>query len=215
MRRRRASRRYNWWLRWSALAGAAGLAAAVGMLVLVAWVSDRNVPLRPGPAPPTGPGQRVLLPYGWGWRPADAPGQPGTVNTSRRLPVAGAAGFFVVINADGTSYLESPTGKQALVSADFTMPPSAEQALAARLAARANRPTEAPRKARLEQLVVLDHGVVDVPRGATITLVTADYLVVLNQDGTSTVYYVDGRSEVRGRQETTRAGRGPFSGGHK
>lgn len=119
--------------------------------------------------------------------------------TPQRFPVAGAAGFFVVLNADGSSSLEDPTGKVIKLADANTRTPETE--LAARLLANvtSSRPDV---KTTVGQLIVLEQGVVDVPKDALITFMDKDKLVVMAKDGTSTVYHVDGRVEPRERKPT-------------
>src|SRR5262245_41414042 len=117
----------------------------------------------------------------------------------RRIPVAGAEGFSIVIFPDGTSQLESPTGKRTnLVDRAFAGMPT-EAALFQQLNAKLMGPRPQPRRTTLEQLIVLDEGVVDIPRDAVVTFTAKDRLVALHADGTSMVHYVDGRIEVRAR----------------
>lgn len=124
----------------------------------------------------------------------------------RRVPLAGVEGFHVIFMPDGTSLLEGPDGKkQPLVDAAFAAKPSPAE-LSARLAEKL-KPRSLPRKSGPGQLVVLDDGVVDVPVGAQITLIEKDRLVVLNGDGTSTVHYADGRTEIRDRRRPERRGK--------
>jgi hypothetical protein len=124
----------------------------------------------------------------------------------RRLPLAGAEGYFVVLMPDGTSYLESPNGqKTSLVDKRFASIPS-ELALNAQIAKQLQQRQKQqaiikPPETRLGQLVVLDEGVVDVPEGAIITFVGPDRLVATSNNGTSTVYYANGRVEVRNRAD--------------
>jgi hypothetical protein len=124
---------------------------------------------------------------------------------SRRVPVAGQEGYFVVFMQDGTSYLEAPDGKKTqLVDAAFARRPDPDR-VAARLAAKL-----APKdkdKREPGQLIVLDEGVVDVPKDAQITLIEKDRLVVMNGDGSSTVYYADGKTELREKRKAPTRGR--------
>lgn len=120
----------------------------------------------------------------------------------RRLPVAGAPGFYVVVNPDGTSYLERPDGvRQVLVDSLLARTPDpreVERRIRAKMEA-ADRPKA---KRELGQVIVLDKGVVDVPKGAVVTFVGSDRAVVLDDDGvSSTVYHADGRVEKRDRKK--------------
>ena len=125
----------------------------------------------------------------------------------RRFPIAGADGYTVVLNADGTSYLEGPTGRHDLVDKTLARTPS-ERELAVRIAERIKKSAVpvVPQREGLGQLVVLDDGVVDIPKGSVVTLTAADKLVVLNGDGTSTVYHASGKIE---RRERTREATSP------
>lgn len=130
--------------------------------------------------------------------PKDEPA-PTTPVRPRRLPIAGAEGYFVVIHPDGTSFLETPDNQmQPLVDAATARMPI-DRDLEARLRLRLNEIIR-PKRSGLGQLIVLEHGVVDVPQDAVITYQGKDRLVVLNGDGTSTVYHADGKVETRERQ---------------
>ncbi len=115
----------------------------------------------------------------------------------QRFPVSGAAGFFVILNADGSSSLEDPSGKVIKLADANKQTPETE--LASRLLANAlsSKPDV---KTAVGQLIVLEQGVVDVPKDALITFMDKDKLVVMATDGISTVYHVDGRVERRERK---------------
>lgn len=115
----------------------------------------------------------------------------------QRFPVSGAAGFFVILNADGSSSLEDPSGKIVKLADANKQTPETE--LASRLLANVKNPRP-DTKTAVGQLIVLEEGVVDVPKDALITFMDKDKLVVLATDGTSTVYHVDGRVERRERK---------------
>ena len=51
----------------------------------------------------------------------------------------------------------------------------------------------------LGQLVVCDTGVVAIPKNSVVTFIGRDKVVVLNPDGSSTVFNTDGRVEQRVR----------------
>ena len=51
----------------------------------------------------------------------------------------------------------------------------------------------------MDQLIVCDKGVISVPQDAVITLIGEDRVVTHNPDGTSVVYFVNGRAETRGQ----------------
>jgi len=118
----------------------------------------------------------------------------------RRTLIAGAPGYSVVVNPDGTSYLDGPDGRQELVDRTQAALPD-ERELNKRIGERLRRSSTpvVTQKEGLGQLVVLDDGVVDIPKGLVITFTAADRLVVLNEDGASTVYHVNGKIERRER----------------
>lgn len=127
----------------------------------------------------------------------------------RRVAVSGVEGYHVTLLPDGTSWLEGPDGKKRqLVDAAFvgssSTPPPGEVSI------RVLRPgaevlESLPGKGRGPgQLIVLDEGVVDVPRDAQITLVEKNRLVVATGDGSSIVYHADGRVESRQRLKDVR-----------
>lgn len=144
------------------------------------------------PAPPRLSFQSpVDLPAAVEADPPPPPPPPGP----RRLPVAGSAGAVVVLEPDGSSYLESGDGPPIpLADAADPVAPTVDEALVAKLAARLEA---APRAAG--RLVVLEKGVVEVPRDAVVTYLGEDRLVVHAPDGASTTYHVDGRIVARGR----------------
>lgn len=145
-------------------------------------------------APPPGPQERP--PATTPTRASPAPPQP------RRLTVAGSDGYAVVMNPDGSSYLEAPDGKRT----ELTGPGRAEDD-AAEKAVTKKLEEARPRKQGVGQLVVTDTGVVDIPRDAIVTLVGRDKVVTHEPDGTSRVYFVDGRVVRQARGE--RSGRTP------
>lgn len=118
----------------------------------------------------------------------------------KRTPIAGAPGYSVVVNPDGTSYLDGPEGRQELVDRTQAALPD-ERELNRRIGERLRRSSKpvVSQKEGLGQLVVLDEGVVDIPKGLIITFTASDRLVVLNEDGASTVYHVNGKIERRER----------------
>ena len=117
----------------------------------------------------------------------------------QRFPVAGAAGFFVIVNLDGSSSLEDPAGTVTKLSDAGKLTPETE--LVRKLLTNI---TETPETKTIGQLIVLETGVVDVPKEALITYVGKDNLVVLAADGSSKVYHVDGRIEQRARTSVPR-----------
>lgn len=135
--------------------------------------------------------------------PAPAgPTKPETA-VARRVPVSGAAGFFVVINPDGSSYMEAPDGKQTkLTDPDPATAP--DDSVVDKVVGRMTTPL---RKTEVGQLIVCDRGVVDVPKGAIITFVGTDKVVTHNPDGSSTAYFTDGRVVQRDRTDRRSEGR--------
>lgn len=110
---------------------------------------------------------------------------------SQRIPVTGAPGFVVIVHPDGASELEDAAGvRTPLTPADATP-----------LAVVPSKPQPEP-KTTVGQLIVLDRGIVDVPKDSLITFTGEDNLVVLNADGSSTVYRTDGRIERRARKSS-------------
>jgi hypothetical protein len=106
---------------------------------------------------------------------------------TRRVPVAGRKGHWVVFEPDGSSYLEAPDGTRTRLASAAEGPPPPPP------------PQRATPERRPGQLVVCDEGVVDVPKNAVITLVAADKVVTHEPDGSSVTYFTDGRVERRGR----------------
>lgn len=175
--------------------GLAGLAFGLLLVAcLLAGLLTDEQPVDPeepvSPAPTGEPPVSVPTP-----RP---PTPPVKRDWPRRYAVSGAAGFFVVINQDGSSYMEKPDGSRQQLAEAGSMDQGvrAEAAVTRAL----ERAQQAPAKATVGQLVVCDTGVVDVPMDAVITFVGSDKVVTLNQDGSSTAYYTSGRIEQRDRQ---------------
>lgn len=114
------------------------------------------------------------------------------LDVPKRIPVAGADGYEIVVYKDGSSYMEGPEGKKTQLTAPAI--PDIESKVERKIQ------TIKPKKTALGQLVVTDLGVVDVPKGAVITFIGRDKIVTHDQDGTSVTYYVNGRIErhVRG-----------------
>lgn len=161
-------------------------AAAALLAVLAAPTPDGHEPAPPEYAAPDDP------PGGTGTGVAEAVGP-------RRLGVAGRPGHAVVMLPDGSSYLETPDGTRT----QLTGPQQAEAD--AEAAARRVEAARGPR--RPGQLVVTETGVVDVPADAVITLIGRDKVVTHEPDGTSKVYFCDGRVVSQARGE--RADRAP------
>ena len=133
--------------------------------------------------------------------PEDPPQEPGPrpvpvpsekpVRAARRLPVAGAAGYFVVIAQDGSSQLERPDGTSTPLLEARSSSESPESPRP-RIVECARAPEGWPAHQ------ILDTGVVDVPRDAVITYTGRDYVVVNLGNGVSMVRHADGRTERRG-----------------
>lgn len=188
MRRRRSFTGY-----WTAgiVVGVVGLVSAVFLVSTVKpTTTDRVEEAKSAPADIT----QLLQPV--------PSAQAGKRNQTRRMPVAGAPGFFIVVNPDGTSYLEKPSGqRQVLVDAAQAAVPD-PGTLALRVKEKMEEVSRPKPKTEIGQLVVLDRGVVDVPKGAVITFTGPDRAVVLNEDGiSSTVFHSDGRVERRERKK--------------
>lgn len=160
--------------------GLCGLAACVGLVAFLAVPDSGSPPVgsKDGPIPIA-----KNEPPPVAAKPVEPPAPPGP----KRMPVGGQEGFFVVINLDGSSYLEAPDGtKTKLAEAGPVLIPPREVVVG-----------PPPRKP-IGQLVVCDAGVVDVPRDAVITLIGKDKVVTHDESG-ATTYYTDGRVERRSR----------------
>ncbi len=114
----------------------------------------------------------------------------------RRLPVAGTSGYTVILRPDGFSELEAPDGTRTLLT-EASHSTATDSIDLARITARLNR--KVPRRAEDGQLIVLEKGVVDVPKEAMIVYIGPDYLVTRDEAGDSIAYHVDGRVERRAR----------------
>jgi hypothetical protein len=153
-------------------------------------------PPPPGPvdAPPTElpPDPPPELPVSPFELPVIAPPPPPPAPPpDRRLPIGGAKGYNVVIRPDGSAALESPDGESRSLAAapEPTVPAPGVPPVTQE---RARRPEDG-------QIVVLEAGVVSVPRDAVITYTGRDRLVTHQGDGSSIVYHADGRVERRDR----------------
>lgn len=119
----------------------------------------------------------------------------------KRLAVANAPGYFVVIEPDGSSYMETPDGKRTKLTGPT---PKFDAVIKA-----VTSPRATPMKKEVGQLVVCDSGVVDVPRDAVITFIGPDKVVTLDPaDGSSSAYYTDGRIVRIDRESRGRMGSG-------
>jgi hypothetical protein len=116
---------------------------------------------------------------------------------SRRISVAGQPGYTIVVQPDGSSYLEGPDGKMVRQLADAS--PLIKDDVIDRISQKLITPTE--KRPSLGQLIVCDNGVVDVPTDAVITFIGTDRVVTHSPDGTSNIYYTSGKIETRGQIE--------------
>lgn len=100
-------------------------------------------------------------------RPPEPKPEPGS--DAKRFAVAGEPGTAVVVAPDGGSFLENAEGSRIVLDS-----------------AKAD-----------SQLIVLDRGIVKVPRDAIITHTGEDHLVVHSPEGGSTAYYTNGMIRTR------------------
>lgn len=113
----------------------------------------------------------------------------------RRLKVAGQDGYFIVIEADGSSVMEAPDGTKTVLTGPAAKNEDAEAAIVKKLE------DARPKRAGLGQLVVTDTGIIDIPKDAVVTFIGRDKVVTHDPDGTSVVYFVDGRVVQQARGE--------------
>jgi hypothetical protein len=115
----------------------------------------------------------------------------------RRLKVAGQEGYYVVIEPDGSSVMEAPDGKKTFLTGPVSKDELPEDAIVKKLE------ETSPKRVGLGQLVVTDTGIVDIPKDAVVTLIGRDKVVTHGPDGTSVVYFVDGRvvRQARGQRD--------------
>lgn len=118
--------------------------------------------------------------------------QPVEEAPSRRMPIAGAAGFQLVIEADGSVHVHGLDGRRTLLDA-------VQEAEPVLVPTVVGPPSVPAQKKEIGRLVVLDLGVVDVPIDAVITYLGEDRAVICHGDGSATVYHIDGRVEHRER----------------
>lgn len=113
----------------------------------------------------------------------------------RRLPIGGT-GNYMAIEPDGSAYLVSSDGtrSQVMNPTPRPIPPT--------VTGRATMPQRI-----IGQIIVCDTGLVDVPKNAIVTYVGRDRVTILNDDGSSTTYFVDGHSEHWARDQKTPAKR--------
>lgn len=150
---------------------------AAGGLLLAAFLLSKHVEIDPSSKPENPP---QIQPA-----PAVKPA------ADERLPVAGSPGYYVVV-VDGAAYLENPDGDRSLLAKQL-MPAPAPQLFPKLLMP---QPAAAGGSGRL---IVLDTGIVEVPKTGVITLIEKDYLVLHHADGTATAHYTDGRVVARKR----------------
>lgn len=170
----------------------AGVVSLTGVLMLVLlWSSSQ-----PKPRPRSTEASSAVA------TPSGVPAVIGKVGDSlpptgpfAKTPVSGAPGYFVVQRPDGSGFLEGPDGKQQPLRSPVTDSPNLEKRVADKIA-------DAPqvkRDVKPENLFFLEKGVVAVPTGGIVTFADKDHVVVL-EDGSTVVYYTDGRREVRERR---------------
>lgn len=106
----------------------------------------------------------------------------------KRMPVSGLPKHFIVVYLDGSSYLEYPDGRTEKLTDPGTTPVPEDPL--------ARKPIPKP-DPKLEKLIVLDKGVVNIPKDSIITFIGADRVITHDSSGSSTTYFVDGRIETR------------------
>jgi hypothetical protein len=179
--------------RWPARPGllAAAAAAAVLGLVALAVILD-------GAAPSPVPSTSSAGVAGSVEETEEKETSPG--RWPRRLPVAGARGWWAVLYEDGSSFLEGPDGQRKQLTEPGPVPQPAAGAGGNGQGWSGKGPAGPARTPG--RLIVCDDGVVDVPVDAVITFIGRDRVVTLDpHDGSSTIYHTDGRVERRGRAE--------------
>jgi hypothetical protein len=156
--------------------------------VLIPKLAGTSVPVAPPPAAVRRPEPKALVP-----RTVSAAAVLPPEPAARRFAVGGAEGFAVVVAPDGSSRLEAPDGsKVELTTAEPVVATPAAERVIKQVVSRLETPTPG---ALAGQLLVLDRGVVTVPRGAVITYMGADRVIVHEDDNTSTIYYISGAIE--------------------
>lgn len=120
--------------------------------------------------------------------PNKGPTSDSTPIGPKRMPVSGLPNHFIVVYLDGSSYLEYPDGRTEKLTDPGTTP-TPEDPLA-----RKSIPKPDP---KLEKLIVLEKGVVNIPKNAIITFVGTDRVITHDATGSSVTYFVDGRIENR------------------
>src|SRR5262245_10757355 len=155
-----------------AIAGGGVLAVVLLAIYLPSWLPSDPAPA-PGPGPASSPG--VTGPDGRRAMLASSP-RSAPPTGPRRLPVAGAEGYTVVVNPSGESYMEGPDGKRTVLVEPNPPPAVSPQEVEARLAERLAQLArdKAARKNEPGRLVVLDEGVVEVPLTSVVTLQSKD-----------------------------------------
>lgn len=117
---------------------------------------------------------------------------------TRRVPVTGASGFFIIIEPDGSTFMEDADGKRTqLTNADPKEAPNIDDTVSSIM----NRIDAVPKKTAIGELIVCDKGIVDVPKGSIITFIGPDKVVTHSNDGASVTYFTDGRIVRRSRLE--------------
>jgi hypothetical protein len=164
---------------------AAGLG---GSAALVYYLADTGA---------TTPGRPVVPPP-----PPDLPDPvPPAPEPPKRLRVSGSDGFWVVINPDGSGHLERPDGSRTPLAVKGELGPPPAEAVVRKIERRLMAHGRPAIKKEVGHLIVCDDGVVDVPKDAVITFVGRDKVVTHAADGSSVVYYTDGRVDRRDRSE--------------
>ena len=112
----------------------------------------------------------------------------------RRFPIAGSSGRWLVLENDGSAWIEDGEGKRDKLDTS-SAPAISSAAITAKY--RRLTPAEAPKQKG--ELVVLERGVVEIAADEIITLLDEDRVVTRNSAGETSVYHADGRVERRER----------------
>jgi hypothetical protein len=143
------------------------LAITVAACVFMWW--------RPVPVPPVGKG------------PGPGPDVV-SIEKTERFPVRGSDGYVLLVDPDGSVYVDGPEGKRLLLPPT----PAAKEV-------KGKKEETAPVRRPLGRFAVLDKGLVELPAEGVVVFTGPDHVVVASMDGLATAYFTDGRAEVRGR----------------
>lgn len=105
----------------------------------------------------------------------------------KKIEIAGLPDHYILLYKDGLAELVKPDGTKTVI----TTPEPDEKVI----------PIPKPPAPKLEQLIVTEEGIVNVPKGAIITGIEKGSVTTYNpKDGSVIIYFANGRVETKTRK---------------